>query len=421
MRQKRKELLIAVRWPILAVTAALLMWRIVAVNLADYFVQDNSPEGAATALKWYPGHPQALFLLGAWNTAEKYGPAHVGRELKAAVQANLADGRNYAALARHEEAQNDLPAAKLAMNLATRMSPQRTDVQSEAATFWMRQGNIAEALQHWNVVLTFDRGARAKLFPGLLLLAENPAALPAFAPLLQQHTVWWPEFLAYAATNAQQLATVRALFSLQTVESTVPSTTALRTYLARLQRQGEWTEALFTWLNSLDKEQINNVGNLFNGGFEYPISNVGFDWISAPAGQVLVETASTYGSTGNRALHVLFRGPRVAYRHLYQYTLLTPGRYSMHGRVRPESLETERGVQWGIYCLDKGTETPLAASARFVGTDQWHHFAFQFNIPAAGCPAQVVRLELAGRVALEFEAKGGIWFDDLAVDRQSLD
>jgi len=224
MRQKRKELLIAVRWPILAVTAALLMWRIVAVNLADYFVQDNSPEGAATALKWYPGHPQALFLLGAWNTAEKYGPAHVGRELKAAVQANLADGRNYAALARHEEAQNDLPAAKLAMNLATRMSPQRTDVQSEAATFWMRQGNIAEALQHWNVVLTFDRGARAKLFPGLLLLAENPAALPAFAPLLQQHTVWWPEFLAYAATNAQQLATVRALFSLQTVESTVPST-----------------------------------------------------------------------------------------------------------------------------------------------------------------------------------------------------
>lgn len=411
----------AVRWLILAVAVIFLMWRIVAVNLADYFVQDNSPEGAATALKWYSGHPQALFLLGARDTAAQYDPAHAAGELKAAVQANPADGRNYAALARHEEAQNNLPAAKLAMNIATLMSPRRTDVQNEAAVFWMKQGNLAEAMQHWNVVLTFDRDARAKIFPGLLQLAENPAALPAFTPLLQHDTVWWPEFLAYAAANAQQLATVRALFSLQAAESNAPTATALRTYLARLQGQGEWTEALFIWLNSLGKDQINNLGNLFNGGFEYPISNLGFDWISDPAGQVLVETASTYGSTGDRALHVLFRGPRVAYRHLYQYTLLTPGRYSMHGRVRPENLETERGVQWGIYCLDQGTETPLAASERFVGTDQWQHFAFQFDIPATGCPAQVVRLELAGRVALEFEAKGGIWFDDLAVDRQSLD
>ncbi|MFZ2627788.1 MAG: hypothetical protein WAX67_02780 [Rugosibacter sp.] len=411
----------AVRWLILAVIAIFLMWRIVAVNLADYFAQDNSPEEAATALKWYSGHPQALFLLGAWDTAAKNDPAHVTRELKAAVRANPADGRNYAALARNEEAQNDLPAARLAMNVATLMSPRRTDVQSEAAVFWMRQGNIAEAMQHWNVVLTFDRGARAKLFPGLLRLAENPVALPAFTPLLQQPLVWWPEFLVYAAANAQQLATVRALFSLPAAESNAPTAAALRTYLARLQGQGEWTEALLVWLNSLGKDQINNVGNLFNGGFEYPISNVGFDWISDPVGQVLVETASTYGSTGDRALHVVFRGPRVAYRHLRQYTLLPPGSYSFRGRVRPESLETERGVQWGVYCLDKGTEIPLAASERFVGTDQWRYFAFQFNIPAAGCLAQVVRLELAGRVALEFEAKGGIWFDDLAVDRQGID
>jgi tetratricopeptide (TPR) repeat protein len=419
MRQKREALLMAVRWLILAVIAIFLMWRIVAVNLADYFAQDNSPEGAATALKWYSGHPQALFLQGIRDALQD--PVHATEKLKMAVRENPADGRSYAALARLEEAQKDLPAAEQAMRIAARMSPRRTDVQSEAAAFWMRRGNIVQAMQHWNVVLTFDRSARAKLFPGLLQLAENPAALPAFTPLLQQPLVWWPEFLVYAAANAQQLATVRALFSLPAAASNAPTAAALRTYLARLQGQGEWTEALLVWLNSLGKDQINNVGNLFNGGFEYPISNVGFDWISDPVGQVLVETASTYGSTGDRALHVVFRGPRIAYRHLRQYTLLPPGSYNFRGRVRPESLETERGVQWGVYCLDKGTEIPLATSERFVGSDQWRYFAFQFNIPAAGCPAQVVRLELAGRVALEFEAKGGIWFDDLAVDRQGID
>jgi cytochrome c-type biogenesis protein CcmH/NrfG len=146
MRQKREALLMAVRWLILAVIAIFLMWRIVAVNLADYFAQDNSPEGAATALKWYSGHPQALFLQGIRDALQD--PAHATEKLKMAVRENPADGRSYAALARLEEAQKDLPAAEQAMRIAARMSPRRTDVQSEAAAFWMRRGNIVQAMQH---------------------------------------------------------------------------------------------------------------------------------------------------------------------------------------------------------------------------------------------------------------------------------
>jgi hypothetical protein len=226
--------------------------------------------------------------------------------------------------------------------------------------------------------------------------------------------VWWPGFFAHAAANARRLETVRALFALQAKGPNAAIPDALKAYLERLQREGYWTESYFAWLNSLPTEQTKSVGNIFNGGFEEPISNLGFDWISTPAGYILVETAPTYGITGQRALHVVFRGPRQRFRHFGQYLMLPAGEFSLRGRARPESLETQGAVQWGVYCLD-GDEA-LGKSERFAGTDQWRHFSFQFTVPP-DCPVQLLRLEVAGRAWLDYETKGSIWFDDIAVDR----
>ncbi|MBM4221361.1 MAG: hypothetical protein FJ170_05375 [Gammaproteobacteria bacterium] len=400
---------------VLAVIAAVLAWRMLTINMAEYFARE--PGSEAAALKWAPHHPQALFAQGVASAARDAERA--ADELAAALRANPTNGPAYAALARLHEAAGDVPAAARAMETAAAMAPRRIDVQTEAAAFWMRRGDIARALLHWDVVLTFGTDLRARLFPDLLRLVEQPATLAAFAPLLQKEVAWWPDFFAYAANNAAQVDTVQALFNLQAKGPNATSAPALRTFLGRLQREGLWTEAYFIWLNSLSKEQINNVGNLFNGGFEYPISSVGFDWIIDPLPQVLVETAATHGSTGSRALHVVFRGSKTAYRHLRQHLLLPPGSYSLRGRVRPESLETAQGLQWAVWCA--GGKAPLATSERFLGSDQWRHFSLQFAVPKADCPVQMVRLELAGRTVLDFEARGGIWFDDISVERQRLD
>ncbi len=76
-----------------------------------------------------------------------------------------------------------------------------------------------------------------------------------------------------------------------------------------------------------------------------------------------------------------------------------------------------KGVQWSIYCV--GSAKAMAHSERFTGTDHWQHFAVQFKIPVENCAVQMLRLELAGRSALDFEAKGAIWFDDLSIARQT--
>ena len=65
-----------------------------------------------------------------------------------------------------------------------------------------------------------------------------------------------------------------------------------------------------------------------------------------------------------------------------------------------------------------GASAVLAESEPFVGSDEWRNFTAEFTIPDQGCPAQLLRLELDGRVELDFEAQGSVWFDDLAIVRQ---
>jgi tetratricopeptide (TPR) repeat protein len=403
---------VTLKWFVFAAVTAALAWRIIVINVSDYHMRTGA-EDAAAALQWNATQPDALLAQG--RELARQDPGLAIARLEQAARANVADGRAYALLGRLWESRGDGARADKAFEAAARLAPERTDVQAEVAAYWMRRGNLTRALEHLDIVLSTRNDLRPRLYPELLNLAEDPRSPPAYASLLRHPVVWWPDFFAYAAANAARLDTLRMLFQLQGHGANAAQETALRPYLARLQREGRWTEAYFVWLNNLPREQLATVDNLFNGGFEQPLSQLGFDWMSDPAGHILVETASTYGSTGKRALHLVFRGPRVSFRHFYQHTMLPPGNYTLRGRVRPESLDTAQGLEWTVSCLDQNVA--LEKSERFLGSDQWRHFAFQFQIPPAGCEVQGVRLALAGHAALDYEAKGDIWFDDLSIER----
>jgi tetratricopeptide (TPR) repeat protein len=403
---------------LLGLAVIFLIWRVMATNLSEYILQDDGQDAIALALRWDTTNPRALYLEGLQQS--KTNPVQSMTNLLAAVRNNPTDGPAYAAIAKLEEESGKVDDAARAMEAAAQMAPRRIDVQFEAARFWFRQGNIERAMKHLDVVLTFGGSLREQIFPDLLKLAEDPTIRETtYAKLLKHRIIWWPQFFDYAAANATDVETLRALFKLQAEGPNAVSNDGLRAYLQRLQRESLWIESYLVWLNHLRKDQLNVIGNLFNGGFEEEISNFGFDWIITPASQVVVDTATTYGTTGHKALRVVFRGPRIQFQHVHQYLMLDPGTYSLHGRVRPDNLESPEGVQWSIYCV--GTNEVLSHSERFNGTDHWQHFAFQFQIPTKGCSVQMLRLELAGRTALDYEAKGTIWFDDLSITRQKRD
>lgn len=393
------------------VLGGLLGWRILVTGLSEHYAQQREAEAMVGALRWRAQQPEALYQRGLDQFDR--APADSERLLRLAAWANPTDARIYLVLAHLWAAQGRQQAAVELAELADALGPVRSPVLIGSADFWETQGRLDRMLARWSVLLRARPGFARQLHPLLLGFAEDRDRRELLKPLLDDPPDWWDGFFVYAARDAKQTDTVVFLYQSRQRRGEPPSEREQGAYLDRLWRDSRWPEAYQAWRDGLSERQLKELGNLYDGGFELPLTGVGFDWRTPPARGVLVEAAPTYGMRGDKALHLVFDGQRVRFQHVLQYLVLKPGHYRLQGRVRPDSLRTERGLQWRMRCAS--SDRLLAESERFLGSDSWRMFAIEFAVPETGCQAQVLRLELEGRTALDFEVQGGIWFDDLAV------
>ena len=396
--------------------AGLLGWRVMVTGVADHYAQQETPEAAIGALRWRGDQPAALYQRGLAASAGE--PAVAEHGLQTAIWANPTDALAYLALAELWAKAGQRSAAIRLVEIADTLGSMRSPALAYSATFWLAQGQPDRALARWSLLLRNRPGAAVQIFPVLLQLAGDPTTRTLLQPWLADSPDWWDRFFAYAAAKAERVETVIWLYQQRHRNPVLPGSDEQRVFLDRLWKEGRWSEAYLAWLNGLNERQQQGLGTVYNGGFELPITGIGFDWrMEAPRG-TLVEVAETYGTRGGQALHVAFNGQRVRFQHVQQSLYLEPGAYRLQGRARPDGLRAERGLRWTVRCV--GSETRLLAeSDAFAGSDDWQVFATNFTVPDAGCPAQILRLELQGRAELDFEAQGGVWFDDLTIIRQS--
>jgi hypothetical protein len=401
-----------VRWFLLGVVVMLVAWRVVTLGLADHRVSQGA---YYPALELRPHHFVAL-ERAALDVAETQ-PERAFQMLERALVENPVRGMTYARLGALSELHGDGARARVAVDAAIRHAPESVDVRLVSSVVELARNDLLAALLHWNVALQRRSSLRQELYPTLLSLAEQPGNLPAFVELLDRGALgpWWPWFVAYAAERAGQLETVASLYAVSRDSEHNPvRERPLGQVLLRLQREGLWLDARLAWLESLPEEQLAGMGNVFNGGFEVPITDMGFDWIRQRAGHIVVERMPTQAVEGDHALLVQFRGPRVQFRHLSQLVMLPPGSYVLRGQARPDGLETAHGLLWTVACANAPGRR-LGATSHFKGRGGWQAFEADFVVPAENCPVQVLRLELGGRVALDFDARGAVWFDAMSI------
>jgi hypothetical protein len=329
-----------------------------------------------------------------------------------------------AMLARELEGQGKPGDARAAMDGAVRLAPANRDVLLEAAAQALRAGDEPQALAILRSVVDLYPGAHAIVWPVYVAGLDSGRHDAFFAAAASENPGWWREFFGTACEKAANVAAVERVFAVRAVAGTAGDDER-RCLIARLQRENRWTNAYQAWLNSLPPAQRQRIGYVFNGDFELPLSNLGFDWTIPPQDGVIVETLPAAGATGRRALRVEFVNKRWGGPPVQQYLMLTPGRYRFEGRGRADRLDTWLGVQWGLYCVPRpgGEPRQLARSDRLRGTSEWEVFRQEFTVPA-DCAVQVLRLELAnpradaetpGNVAARL--RGAVWYDDFRVRR----
>lgn len=411
---QRLTLRSVLKWLVFAAVAGFIAWRIVAINMADYFASRGDPASAERALMFIARHPDALEILARDRMADD--PAAAVAYLQESLKANPIRGMTYALLGAAWDRLGETDKASRAIEAAVKLAPAQVDVHLIAAAHYLARNDVDGLLRHWSVGLTRRGSLAAEIYPSLLSLLDNPAHRPAFARLLQKPVAWWSNFVAFAANKAEKITLATAAYELSLQSAANPlKPYALGAVLSRLQRDNLWLDARLAWLDSLPHEQLDGLPEVFNGGFEQPLSGIGFDWVARKAGHIVIDTAPTAGASGDKALYVLFRGPRVRFAHLHQYLALQPGNYLLRGRGRADDLQTNRGLMWTLACVGGPREKQIAATEPVVGRTPWKKFEVAFSVPAADCPAQRLRLQLDGKVALDFDASGQAWFDDLEV------
>lgn len=406
--------MIAVRRTVLIVVSLVVLWRIVAVGLAQYYV-DRSAHGdetaAAKALTWHGSQPEALLRQARQRLGQD--PAGASEEMRRAYRVDPADPDPLLALTNASQKTTSPETAEAYIHRATQLAPANPSVASRAAAFWLDRGDLSKAMQYWSRALEADPGVRKGIFRILLAIAEDPQARLVFADYAPTPPTWWQPFFAEVAQRALDVETVRFLYALRRDAAGSPISEAERgPYISRLQREGMATEAYLVWVNGLDDDRRRHLGLLYNGGFEVAPTDVGFDWRRIPLRGVVIGTAKTFGSDGDRSLHLLFQGTKGPFRHLVQDLYLQPGAYRVYGRVRPDGLKGTGGLQWALRC--GANLPPLATSERFIGSGQWRDFSFSFELPQ-GCQAPQILLQSAGERPSDHDLTGAIWFDALRI------
>ncbi|MCC6869674.1 MAG: tetratricopeptide repeat protein [Burkholderiales bacterium] len=389
-------------WALAAIAvAAVLAWRIlVAANDA-----------------WHEG---GLALVLGRDMAGSGHPSATAR-WRAQVGRNPTDVVALLALGRAREAEGDLDGARAAIERALRLAPTDRVLLIEAAAFDARTGDAARSLALLREVVDLHPDAYALVWPVFSAALDEGRHDDFFVAAARGDPRWWPSFFAHACGAATSVEALERVFAVRAAAGAA-SVDERRCLIGRLQREGRWTSAYQAWLNSLPPAARQHVGYVYNGDFERPLSNLGFDWIVERQDGIVVEREPAAGASG-RALRVELLDKRWSGSPIQQTLLLVPGRYRFEGRGRVDRLETWLGLQWGLYCVDSRDATPreLVHTRRFAGSSGWAGWGDDFVVPR-DCPVQRLRLELAnpleggagpGDVAARLS--GNVWFDDLRI------
>ena len=186
-------------------------------------------------------------------------------------------------------------------------------------------------------------------------------------------------------------------------------------YVNFLVRQNLYPEAADAWASAAGErgEGYRASQFVYNGSFEQAPVATAFDWNILPVSHVAVARDSKAHS-GQFSLHLRFDGTEnTDFAHVFQKTVLRPGRYRFQAYVRSADLTTDQGVYFRI----ADAEDPRRLSVetdQTRGTTDWHMITATFVATPA---TRLVLVRIQRRPAWKFDnqIKGDVWIDQVSL------
>ncbi len=387
---------------LLVAVAGALSWRILTIGLADQWSRSQP----SRALSWRPHEPRAL--EEAAESAIARNDYDTARSMAIrGIRAYPLDGINYRVLAMADAAQDRKSRIPDLLAIAERRAPFDLPTHGLLVTRALKSRDVSLALQEFSLILRIQPKLQPLLLPRMVTLAIVPQARPELISALSESPPWRTAFLRVLATQVSDGNAVAAIFN--GLHLSEAETAFL---IDRQIRDSDWNSAYVTWVASLTAAQQKVLGNVFDGEFRFPPSDVGFGWRLANDVQVQARIGQLSDGSAN-GLSVDFDQARVRFDGLKQQLALGEGHYIFHGRMRSVDLVTSRGLQWVITCAERRHQI-LAASPLLNGTQPWRTFDVPFDVPDDQCGGQWLHFQMAARDRID----GHLETTGLSIERQ---
>lgn len=369
-----------------------------------------------------PANPKLRFRLGKAEIydMEDSDPAKGIRQLQRATELSPHEARYWTALAFAYEFEGEKARANQAIARSLALSPMTPRIHWKAASFYLQTDHQMLALDQFRLLLELDPNYAGSVFRASLGATSSPEIVyrnvltPAASPKLKLAYI---NFLTSRGHENsafyiwQDVAAGKSPFKFSLVDP----------YVEHLIVTSQYHQATTVWQDLKSRGVVkqsaddNPANMVFNGGFELPPLDAGFDWRYQEEPYVTVDFGDRHAYKGTSCLRLEFTDVENHQDEpVYQLVPVAPGQaYELSAYVRSANITSDSGPRLRV--VDPACPACLnASSSATVGTTPWHKVVLNFQ---TGPQTRLLRLSVWRPRSLNYptEILGTLWLDQVSL------
>lgn len=403
---------------VLTIASITVTLTLVRPAVSEYYSQKISEpdrERLVRASRITPEDAWYHYLLGFLDYAAHDRPGMeraIGHYLLS-LKRNPADSHAWLAIAKAYRDTDRTNEASYALKKAHYLDKNTPDVIWELALFLLLENNQNEALPLLRRYITLVPEQQANVYALCYMMRVKPMSI--LNDLVPADYSFYNRYLAFLIGNGLLNESTEVWNRMKTYN---PERSEYLKYCDFLIASGELGAGLALWddfaKRFLDVKNRPAGEILWNGDFELPIENGGFDWKIGKADGVRIYRDRDIKWTGFASLSMSFDGSANPGISLAQQIVpVNQGqRYRLTGYIRTEKITTHNGI---VFEASNNICDPFAKKTEPVtGTTLWKKIELEFTTPQK-CKAITIAVKRERSEKFDNKISGDAWIDSLSV------
>ncbi len=376
---------------------------------------DEKAVTAASKITGEDAHYHYLLGLFAYNVPERPSVEKAVGHYLLSLRKNPTDARTWLALARAYMDIGLREEARFAADRAVRADGSNPVTVWESGVLSLLTDRSDEAIGLFRKYISMAPEEQENVY--LLCHGMGVAPSSVLENLVPAELSYYRRYLAFLTAHNLSGESVAAWKKMKTLG---PGREDYLRFTDFLIASGRIEEAMAEWTDFVKRFEVLEGDSppdelVWNGDFELPLQNGGFDWQTGRSEGVRVFRDKDIKYAGDASLSVNFGGnTNPGLSIVRQVVPLMPGKYRLSAYIRTDGLTTQNGIIMEVSGMHCG---PFVVKTDPVtGTVMWKRTDLEFELPAA-CGA--VRISIKREKSSKFDSKiiGDAWIDSVVLKR----